>query len=199
MTQEPTKEMIEAASDALRKDFGDFSYAGRLNMASTALEAALAAAPAINVETVIEALNRQCDNMAFVLNKFDVPDHWYYKFKAELEEDRTKLTAPESERAQIVAFIRDWREINTEADDYLASKIEQEWADELADAIQRGEHTSTPAPEGGALADAKFHMQTALKCAAQSPDEHLFNAIEQVNSAILSLTSLNGASHADNS
>lgn len=35
-----------------------------------------------------EALDRQCDNMAFVLNRVTLPDQWYCKFSNELEADR---------------------------------------------------------------------------------------------------------------
>ncbi|MEI6644080.1 MAG: hypothetical protein WCL10_18825 [Novosphingobium sp.] len=38
-----------------------------------------------------EALTRQADNMAFVLNHFDVFGQWYFKFRTELEEDRAAL------------------------------------------------------------------------------------------------------------
>jgi hypothetical protein len=37
------------------------------------------------------ALNRQCDNMAFALNKATLPDQWYCKFTNELEQDRQAL------------------------------------------------------------------------------------------------------------
>lgn len=37
------------------------------------------------------ALERQCDNMAFVLNKATLPDQWYSKFCNELEQDRAAL------------------------------------------------------------------------------------------------------------
>lgn len=38
-----------------------------------------------------EALDRQCDNMAFILNHMAVPDPWYEKFTNELAEDRKAL------------------------------------------------------------------------------------------------------------
>lgn len=38
-----------------------------------------------------EALERQCDNMAFTLNKATLPDQWYSKFSNELEQDRAAL------------------------------------------------------------------------------------------------------------
>lgn len=38
-----------------------------------------------------EAGGRQCDNMAFVLNHFDIPGHWYGKLLAQLETDRQAL------------------------------------------------------------------------------------------------------------
>jgi len=43
-----------------------------------------------------EALTRQADNMAFVLNHFDVFGQWYIKFRTELEEDRTALEEPDN-------------------------------------------------------------------------------------------------------
>lgn len=43
------------------------------------------------VEALRAALNRQCDNMAFVLNKATLPDQWYSKFSNELEQDRALL------------------------------------------------------------------------------------------------------------
>ncbi len=38
-----------------------------------------------------EALERQCDNMAFILNRLDMPDQWAAKFNQELETDRVTL------------------------------------------------------------------------------------------------------------
>jgi hypothetical protein len=38
-----------------------------------------------------EALDRQCDNMAFVLNHHSLPDLWNDKFARELVEDRTTI------------------------------------------------------------------------------------------------------------
>ena len=38
------------------------------------------------------ALNRQGDNMAFIVNYVSIPDSWYEKFRRELEEDRAALT-----------------------------------------------------------------------------------------------------------
>lgn len=46
------------------------------------------------VERLIGALARQCDNMAFVLNKATLPDQWYCKFSNELGEDRAALSPP---------------------------------------------------------------------------------------------------------
>jgi len=43
------------------------------------------------VEDLIEALDRQCDNMAFVLNHMSVPGQWNDKFTEELEADRKIL------------------------------------------------------------------------------------------------------------
>jgi len=44
-----------------------------------------------NVPVLLEALNRQCDNMAFFLNRFSIPDQWYAKMMRELEEDRAAI------------------------------------------------------------------------------------------------------------
>ena len=38
-----------------------------------------------------EALSRQCDNMAFLLNHAPIVQRWYDKFTAELAEDRQAL------------------------------------------------------------------------------------------------------------
>lgn len=38
-----------------------------------------------------DALARQCDNMAFIINNVDIL-HWHDKFLAELEQDRAALT-----------------------------------------------------------------------------------------------------------
>lgn len=55
---EVSEAMVEAAAEALRKDFGDFSYSGRLRMASTALSAALKAQPQGEATSADEALER---------------------------------------------------------------------------------------------------------------------------------------------
>jgi hypothetical protein len=39
------------------------------------------------------ALERQGDNMAFVINHVTIPDQWYEKFRRELDEDRAALDA----------------------------------------------------------------------------------------------------------
>lgn len=62
-----------------------------------AVEAALTAASAeaeglrAEVERLREALQRQSDNMAFVLNHFNVPAQWYDKLTSELADDRATL------------------------------------------------------------------------------------------------------------
>lgn len=44
-----------------------------------------------DIKKLKEALSRQCDNIAFVINNMDVPGFWYGKFKTELEADRELL------------------------------------------------------------------------------------------------------------
>lgn len=41
---------------------------------------------------IVEALDRQCDNIAFILNHHQLPDQWNEKFTRELEKDRALLT-----------------------------------------------------------------------------------------------------------
>jgi hypothetical protein len=52
---------------------------------------ARAEAAEAKVAVLREALTRQGDNMAFVLNNFDVPSRWYEKLQDELLEDRQAL------------------------------------------------------------------------------------------------------------
>ena len=40
------------------------------------------------IRELLEALERQCDNMAFVLSHAPMPDQWYDKFSEELVQDR---------------------------------------------------------------------------------------------------------------
>jgi hypothetical protein len=58
---------------------------------------ALYTRPSPNAERVREALDRQCDNMAFLLNNAALNVTWYEKFKGELAQDRAALTRPEGE------------------------------------------------------------------------------------------------------
>jgi len=51
----------------------------------------IAHSPVDEVARLREALGRQCDNMAFVLNKATLPDQWYCKFSNELQEARKAL------------------------------------------------------------------------------------------------------------
>lgn len=46
-----------------------------------------------DMEALVEALNRQGDNMAFIINHATLPDQWMDKFSRELAEDRAALTA----------------------------------------------------------------------------------------------------------
>jgi len=43
------------------------------------------------IERLREALDRQCDNIAFILNRVDLPKTWFEKFDSELSEDRKAL------------------------------------------------------------------------------------------------------------
>lgn len=54
------------------------------------LIAALKASEA-RVKELEEAVSRQCDNMAFVLNRVNIPPQWFRKFDDELAEDRAAL------------------------------------------------------------------------------------------------------------
>jgi hypothetical protein len=45
------------------------------------------------IERLRKALERQGDNMAFVLNHHTMHDSWYEKFRHELDEDRAALDA----------------------------------------------------------------------------------------------------------
>lgn len=42
---------------------------------------------------LVEALSRQADNMAFILNRVDLPPQWHDKFTKELEQDRAALAS----------------------------------------------------------------------------------------------------------
>ena len=59
-----------------------------VNFCRTELPALIAERDALR-----EALDRQGDNMAFLLNNVGVPQPWYDKFTAELAEDRAALGA----------------------------------------------------------------------------------------------------------
>jgi hypothetical protein len=48
-----------------------------------------------------EALIRQSDNMAFVINHISMHDGWYEKFQRELEEDRVVLSQPTAEGREL--------------------------------------------------------------------------------------------------
>ena len=50
------------------------------------------------VEQMREALNRQGDNMAFLLNHVTLPNAWYEKFTRELKQDRAVLVALEESK-----------------------------------------------------------------------------------------------------
>ena len=47
------------------------------------------------VETLRDALRRQTENVAWMLNRVTLADQWYCKFSRELEEDRNHLRAQE--------------------------------------------------------------------------------------------------------
>lgn len=44
-------------------------------------------------DALAEAMDRQGDNMAFVINNVSLPEQWRDKFMMELEQDRAQLTA----------------------------------------------------------------------------------------------------------
>lgn len=50
--------------------------------------------PADGSLSLHDALVRQTENMAFVLNHMSMPDHWYERFTRELAEDREALPEP---------------------------------------------------------------------------------------------------------
>lgn len=52
-----------------------------------------------------EAMDRQGDNMAFVINNVSLPEQWRDKFMMELEQDRAQLTA--YRQARIKAALED--------------------------------------------------------------------------------------------
>lgn len=62
-----------------------------VKMLSQRNQMALQAEAADEIARLREALERQCDNMAFTLNKATLPDQWYSKFSNELEQDRAAL------------------------------------------------------------------------------------------------------------
>jgi hypothetical protein len=45
-----------------------------------------------------EALTRQTDNMAFVLNRVDVAEQWFDRFGSELRDDRAALAAYDAQK-----------------------------------------------------------------------------------------------------
>lgn len=47
------------------------------------------------IEALKKALDRQADNMAFILNHVQLSDQWWHKFNNELAEDRTALASVE--------------------------------------------------------------------------------------------------------
>jgi hypothetical protein len=65
-------------------------YAGEIQQANARL---IAAAP-----DLLEAIKRQADNMAFVLNHMTMPDHYYERFMEELELVRDAISKAEPAR-----------------------------------------------------------------------------------------------------
>lgn len=56
------------------------------------LSARRATADVTEDDSLRSALDRQCDNMAFVINHVGLPDAWLTKFMRELDEDRAALS-----------------------------------------------------------------------------------------------------------
>ncbi len=52
------------------------------------------------VAALIEALDRQCDNIAFILNHMKIPEQWLEKFNKELIEDRAFLMRAKAEKLE---------------------------------------------------------------------------------------------------
>ena len=58
---------------------------------------ALQAEAADEIARLREALDRQCDTVAFVLNNATLPDQWYCKFSNELERNRALIQHKETQ------------------------------------------------------------------------------------------------------
>jgi hypothetical protein len=97
MTTIPNAEdIIKRLNDIWRDDDHERGCAGRnydcsCGFDSRSLETAKDAAD--EIERLRKALERQGDNMAFVINHVTIPNQWMEKFMRELEEDRTALDA----------------------------------------------------------------------------------------------------------
>lgn len=71
----------------------EVSSALRMGKTSAAKELVRLCRVEVAAKGTREALSRQWDNMAFCLNKFNIPDKWYEKFARELEEDKQAIAA----------------------------------------------------------------------------------------------------------
>lgn len=79
-----SKHIARCSPDAIREIA---EYVSDLEARATAAESTVAA--------LREALDRQCDNMAFVVNHATLPDPWLNKFSRELDEDCKALSTVE--------------------------------------------------------------------------------------------------------
>ena len=64
-----------------------------------------------NDQKIGEALARQCENMAFVLNRASLPDQWYSKFMRELESDKAALLQSPSQPVEESLAAKQAREV----------------------------------------------------------------------------------------
>lgn len=82
--------MSKPLSERLRKEAEPFAYDN-----SAGYELLIETADLI--DALVEALERQTDNMAFLLNHASIPDQWAFKLNTELEIDRATLARAKGE------------------------------------------------------------------------------------------------------
>lgn len=70
------------------------------------------------IERLRKALDRQCDNMAFILNHAETY-HWFNKFDRELQEDRKVLAGKTVERLILNELISDYLPLSKRAHNCL--------------------------------------------------------------------------------